>query len=183
MSWAPEKQPGSNHLVLTEYPPTAPRSLWRLLRGTAHLWGNMWSCTTSLASTTGTPLSCATEYTRYSDLQAKSSSGLESRFKESIPVPMQGKIRMGISKWPYKKIPRKRKAPLKAGLLEMITVRLSLLIKSLAQEHSFALLRWPGSLRGSWLPPFPEYHKQSSRSTCNTQCCSFCLLLSYHITE
>lgn len=182
MSWSPEKQQGSSHLVLTECPPNAPKSLWRLLRGTAHLWGNMWSCTTSLASATGTSLSCATEYAGYSDLQAKSSPGLESRFKESTPVPMQGKIRMGISKWSYKKFLRKRKAPLKADLLEIITVRPSLLIKSLAQEHSFALLRRPGSLRGSWLPLVPAYHKQSSRSTCKTQCCSFCLLLSHHIT-
>lgn len=75
--------------------------------------GNMWSCTTSLASATGTSLTCATEYAGYSDLQTKSSPVLESRFKESTPVPMQDKIRMGISKWPYKKFPGRRKAPLK----------------------------------------------------------------------
>lgn len=144
VSWAPEKQQDSSHLVLTDHPPNAPRSLWRLLggRGTAHLWGNMWSCTTSLASATGTSLSCATEYAGYSDLQANSSPGLESRFRESTPVSMQGKIRMGISKWPYKKFPGRRKAPLKQACWKWSQSGLLFWLK--AWHRSTALLCWDG---------------------------------------
>lgn len=141
-SWAPEKQQGSSHLVLIECLPNVPRSSWSFLRGTAHLWGNMWSCTTSLAPATGTSLSCATEYAGYSDLQAKSSPGLESRFKESTPVPMQGKIRVGISKWPYKKFPRRRKAPLKQACWKWSQTGRLFWLK--AWHRSTALLCWDG---------------------------------------
>lgn len=103
----------AEHLRLTEYLPGAPRSFWRFLRGTTHLWGNLWPCSTSLACATRAALICATEYAGYSDLQAKPSSGLESRAKEGTQLPIQDKSRVGIPTWPSKNLPRTRRTPLK----------------------------------------------------------------------
>lgn len=59
----------------------------------------------------------------------------------------------------FYKTSQDKKGALKPGLLEMVAVEPSLLIKSLAQEYSFIPLRSTGSLRGKCLPLAPEDHK------------------------
>lgn len=139
MPWAPDKQ-SSSHLTLTQCLPDAHRSFWRFLRGTAHLWGNLWSCTTSLAGATGASLICATEHAGYSDLPARSSPGLKSRAEESTQVPIQGKTRLGVPKWPSKKLTRTRRVPLKQACWKRSQSSLLFWLK--ARHGSTALFCW-----------------------------------------
>ena len=155
--WAPDCKQVSSHLTLTECLLSAPRSFWRFIRGTAHLWGNLWSCTTSLACVSRISPVCATEYAGYSNLKARSSPGLGSRAKESTQVPIQGKIRVRIPKWPSKKLPQTRSAPLNQTCWKWSQSNLLFWLK--AWHSSTALLcrdqqlsRTEVSASSSWTP-------------------------------
>lgn len=88
----------------------------------------------------------AAEYADYLDLQAKSSTGLESSPRKAPRCQPMAKPELGFLN--DLKTPEDKKGSLKAGLVEMVTVKIYLTAKSLAQEHGFVLLRSTGSLRG-----------------------------------